>query len=120
MKTTNRLTQSQFYLLCQWLANQQERLIKDAPCLSVLAKEAGEELGTGVETSSLKRAIETCGVKYSPARLMGSQNHSVALRALQDELAALKDMVHGMAKELGYKQPFRTVVKDPLVNGKPN
>ena len=120
MKKTNRLTQAQFFQLCQWLANNQERLVLNAPSLSVLAKEAGDKLGTGVESNTVKRAIEASGVKYSPARLMGSQNHAVVIKELMDRVDSLEKLVYGMAKELGYKEPFRVVVKDPMVNGKPH
>lgn len=113
----NNLTQAEFFRLCNWLAGQQERLIENAPKLTTLAEEAGKFLDRpkALETGTIKRAIETAGLKYVPKVEMGGRAHGKYAAALQKMDLRLKQLeaenlwlcatVRGMARELGYKIP---------------
>ena len=52
-KKQRKLTQREFFKICQWLENKQELLIANAPRRTVLCEMAGKDLGLDISPHSM-------------------------------------------------------------------
>ena len=116
-----KLTQGEFFKLCQWLENKQEMLIANAPRHTQLATMAGKDLGLEIAPFTVSSAIKVSGVTYNPAIQTGggaSKKMRVELQELQSQLkrtqadgAWLLGVVRELAAALGH--PIKGDVQNP-------
>lgn len=65
MKLIRRLSQAEFYRVCEWLKSNTESLIENAPSLVKLCELCEEETGIIVVDSTMRSAINASGVVYN-------------------------------------------------------
>jgi hypothetical protein len=130
MKMKRVLDRAQHYQLCEWLKNNHEMLVANAPVIQDLCAKALVDLALIVNHSAMQEAINITGVKYNPVKTRRASPakyatvESVAsitarIDRLSADLAVIIANVKSIADALGHKLPGQQCVnteRTTLVN----
>ena len=95
-----RLSHSEYFRLCTWLACEGERLMKDEPLYVDAARQASEALGYKVSENTMLEACKDVNVVWKPKMLQRREanrqgretvnSYGEILASLQQEVASLQ------------------------------
>lgn len=90
---SSRLTNSQFYQLCNFVKTRNDEFRKSHSSLVSIAKAAARELSFEVSAHAVKNALVTTGIQWAMARtsmpVLGQMN--IRISALEKQVAELSE-----------------------------